>query len=477
MKDNKTRTVFQWDITVSGYDLERIISIDESEYITCRRDDICRDISVKVTNETILSYFDTDDENLIHGYLTVNEDDEYEALALLDGEMHNMMLNVPLDQTIDVLKDYFSLNMQDHMSITCQYKNPKTQLYPFSTSEYSSLLFYKTKFRICGHCYSPAQRTRINELLSVMENRNDALYGLADKKLSYIMRINGYNDRNILTFKHTLSKRFTQTFDDIVGNDDAKSRIMQLLEAQEYNNQPLFILLTGMGPKSTIARTAAKAIKANVSFIPIDNYNSEAELLGSDSDASVIVKHWLKNGSTDSVIVLKDFDRFALNNPANAYRLLANFEDNRFNDKFTTAFDTSRSIIIATADETNIPAQILEKFYIVPCDDSYTAEQRRKIVQNILNNILAGYKIDTYNLNISGDMLDELAQEVFFKGVKTLEKNLELFIALNSSQLKKGVCGLTIEDYDQAVNVFKPENAPVGGKLFRRLFDGITEEI
>lgn len=109
MKDNKTRTVFQWDINVSGYDLERIISIDESEYITCRRDDICRDISVKVTNETILSYFDTDDENLIHGYLTVNEDDEYEALALLDGEMHNMMLNVPLDQTIDVLKDFFPL--------------------------------------------------------------------------------------------------------------------------------------------------------------------------------------------------------------------------------------------------------------------------------------------------------------------------------------------------------------------------------
>ena len=477
MKDNKTLTIFQWDITVSGYDLERILSVDESEYITCRRDDICREISVKVTRETILSYFDADDENLIHGYLTINEDDQYEALALLDGEMHSLMFNVPVEQTIDVLNDYFALNMQDHMSITLQYKNPKTQLFPFSVSEYSSLLFYKTKFRICGHCYSTAQRARIKELLSVMENLNDALYSFADKKLSYIMRINGYNSRNIFTFKHTLSKRFTQTFEEVIGNDDAKKRIMQLLEAQEYSNQPLFILLTGTGPKSTIASTAAKAIKVPISFIPIDNYNSEAELLGSESDASVIVKHWLKNGSTDSVIVLKDFDKFALNNPANAYRLMANFEDNRFNDKFTTAFDTSRSVIIATADETDIPKQILEKFYIVPSDDNYTAEQRHKIVQNILNNVLARYKIDTYNLNIADEMLDELAEEAFFEDFKTLEKNLELFIAVNSSQLKKGVCEFTIEDYNQAVNIFKPENVPVGGKLFRRLFDGIIEEI
>lgn len=309
-----------------------------------------------------------------------------------------------------------------------------------------------------------------------MENRSDVLYGIADKKLSYIMRINNYNNRGIFTLKYALSKRFTQAFDCVQGNDDAKNRIMQLLQAQEYNNRPLFILLAGQGPKSTIAQATAKAIKVPVSFIQIDNYNSEAELLGSENDASVIVKHWQIMGSTDSVIVLKDFDKFAKNNPTNAYRLMTNFAGQRFFDKFTTAYNTSRSVIIATADETDIPCQILEKFYIVCTDNIYSHGQQQKIVKDILDNIMAKYKINPYNLNISNEMIGDLAQTAVYNGFKTLEKNLELLVAMYSTQLKKEVVELTMDDYNRVVYGFDDKNDIFGSKLFRRLFDGIIEE-
>lgn len=476
MENNKTRSIFQWDLIISGYDLERVISVTDFEYITCQRDDVCIGVTVKVTKETILNYFDTDDENLIHGYITLDENGEYEALALLDGEMHSLLSNIPTDQCIDVLNDYFALNIQDHMSITRQYRNPNTKLWHFSTAEYSNRLFYLTKFRICRHCYSPVQAKKIAGLLSAMENRNDALYSVADKKLSYIMRINNYSQRNTFTFKQAVSKKFTQSFEDIQGNDDAKTRIMELLQAQEYNNQPLFILLTGAGPKSFIAKTVAKAIKVPVSFIQIDNYNSEAELLGSESEASVIVRHWQKMGSTDSVTVLVDFDKFALNNPANAYRLMTNFSDSRFSDKFTTDYDTSRSIVIATADDADLPGQILEKFYIISTNDIYTAGQSQKIVRNILGDILAKYKIDTYNLDISDETIDELAQTAAFNGFKALKKNLELLIAVYSTQLKKAVVRVTIEDYNRVVYGYDEKLDVSGSGLFRRLFDGLTEE-
>lgn len=476
MKNNNNRNIFQWDLLISGYDLERIISVQDSEYITCERDDSVSKITIKITTETILNYFDTDDENLIHGYITINENDEYEALALLDNEMHSLLFNIPLEECVDVLNDYFALNIQDHMSITRQFRTPNTKAYSFSTTDYSNRLFYMTKFRICRHCYTPAQAKHIAELLSVMENRNDALYSVADKKLSYIMRINNYNNRNTFTFKQVVSKKFTQSFDAVQGNEEAKTRLMELLQAQEYNNQPLSILLTGTGPKSTIARTVAKAIKTHISFIQIDNYNSEAELLGSERDASVIVKHWQKMGSSDSVIVLKDFDKFVLNNPDNAYRLMTNFSENRFFDKFTTAYDTSRSIIIATADETDLPSQILEKFYIVRTNDVYTTDQRQKIIRNILEEILCRYKIDTYNLDISNETVAELAETAFFNGFQSVEKNLELLIAVYSTQLKKDIVKITMEDYNRVVYGITEKNDVPSSKLFRRLFDGFIEE-
>ena len=476
MENNKKCNIFQWDLLISGYDLERIISVQDSEYITCRRDDSVSKITIKITTETILNYFDTDDENLIHGYITINENDEYEALALLDNEMHSLLFNIPLEECVDVLNDYFALSIKDHMSITRQFRNPNIKNYPLSTPDYSNRLFYMTKFRICRHCYTPEQIKDIAELLSVMENRNDAMYSLADKKLSYMMGINNYNHRNVFTFKQAVSKKFTQSFDAVYGNEEAKNRIMALLQAQEYNNQPLFILLTGAGPKSTIARTVAKAIKVPFSFIQIDNYNNEAELLGSERDASVIVKHWLKMGTSDSVIVLKDFDKFALNNPANAYRLMTNFSENRFFDKFTTAYDTSRSIIIATADETDLPGQILEKFYIVRTNDVYTADQRVKIVRYILDGILDRYKIDTYNLDMSNETVAELAETAFFNGFRSVEKNLELLIAVYSTQLKKDVVKITMEDYNRVAYGANEKNDVPSSKLFRRLFDGFIEE-
>ena len=480
MKNKETRSIFQWDLIIGGNDLERIISIKDNEHITCQREDACGQFTIKITDDTILSYFDTDDENLIHAYLVINEKDEYEALALLDTEMHSLMSNIPLDKCIDVLNDYFTLNIQDHISITRQSRSPNAELYPCSNRRYSTELFYKTKFNICKHCYTPTQINRINELLSVMENRNDTLYSLADKKLSYIMRINNYTQRSVLTFKNTLSKRFTQCFESVQGNDMVKNRIMKLLEAQEYCHKPLFILLTGPGPKSTIARAMAKAIKAPISFIPIDNYNNEAELLGCEKDASIIVKHWQKTGSTDSIIVLKDFDKFVNNSPVNAYRLMANFEDNQFSDKFTTAYNTSRSIIIATAYDTDLPSQITEKFHIVPTNDTYTCEQRRRIVKGILDSILGRYKIDLYNLDISNEALNELGEEALLKGFKSLETNLELFITVNCAQLKKEVTEFAMKDYRRVIDAFKTDKSEIntlGGKLFCRLFDGMIEEI
>jgi len=476
MENDKKRNIFQWDLLISGYDLERVVSTKDCEYIICERDGICSKITIKVTNETVLNYFDTDDENLIHGYLTLNSNDEYEALALLDSEMHSLLSNIPIEECIDVLNDYFALNIQDHMSITRQFRNPVSKVYPLSISEYSNRLFYITKFRICKHCYTPAQIKHISELLSVMENRNDALYSVADKKLSYIMRINNYNSRNIFTFKHTVSKKFRQSFEAIQGNEDAKTRIMDLLQAQEYNNQPLFILLAGTGPKSAIARTVAKATRLPISFIQIDNHNNETELLGSENDASIIVKHWQKMGSTDSVIVLNDFDKFALNNPANAYRLMTNFSNNSFYDKFTTAYDTSRSIIIATADEDNLPGQILEKFYIIHTSDVYTSEQGQKIIRTILEDILQIYKIDTYNLDISDETIDEITQTAVFNGFKAVKKNLELLIAVYSTQLKKEVVQITMDDYNRMVYGYAEKDDVPGSKLLRRLFDGIIEE-
>ena len=180
--------------------------------------------------------------------------------------------------------------------------------------------------------------------------------------------------------------------------------------------------------------------------------------------------------SSDSVIVLKDFDKFALNNPANAYRLMTNFSENRFFDKFTTAYDTSRSIIIATADETDLPSQILEKFHIVPTSDVYTADQRVKIVRDILDGILDRYKIDTYNLDMSNETVAELAETAFFNGFRSVEKNLELLIAVYNTQLKKDVVKITMEDYNRVVYGITEKNDVPSSKLFRRLFDGFIEE-
>jgi len=194
MENNEKRSIYQWDLIINGYDLESIIFLENSEYITCEKEDTGMKVTIKVTDETVLHYFDTDDENLIHAYLYENVYGEHEALALLNSEIHYMLSDVPLGQCLEVLNNYDSLNIHDHISITNRYRTPRTDLSFWGNTEYSSRLFYETKFRICQHCYTQAQKSQITQLLSIMENRNDILYGLADRKLSYIMRINSYND-------------------------------------------------------------------------------------------------------------------------------------------------------------------------------------------------------------------------------------------------------------------------------------------
>jgi len=250
---------------------------------------------------------------------------------------------------------------------------------------------------------------------------------------------------------------------------------MELLEAQEYSNRPLFIMLVGYGPKTTMARAIAQSVNLPMSFIQIDNYCSENELLGSETDASIVVQHWKKMGSTDSVIVLKDFDKFVDNNLVNAHRLISNFVDSEFHDKFTTTYNISRSIIIAMAEDEYLPYEIVNRFHIIRTDNQYNDEQKKEIIKNILDEILNRYKINSYNLDISDETLSELVEEVELNGFKELEKNLDLLIAVHSSKLKKKVVQITIDDYYKVVfNQIKKEFKH--GTLFNKLFEGFIEE-
>ena len=57
-----------------------------------------------------------------------------------------------------------------------------------------------------------------------------------------------------------------------------------------------------------------------------------------------------------------------------------------------------------------------------------------------------------------------------------MKKNLELLIAVYSTQLKKDVVRITAEDYNRVVYGFTEKNDAGSSKLFRRLFDGFIEE-
>lgn len=252
------------------------------------------------------------------------------------------------------------------------------------------------------------------------------------------------------------------------GLEGIKDRILEYLSSIILNMQgnkknkvlraPILCLigLVGTG-KTTLAYSIAQAMGRKYARVPLGGAEGAHTLRGQgrtipDAEPGLVIKSLVHTQSKNSVILLDELDRVPQNTRSDIMGVLVELLDPEQNIAFTDhyidyPYDLSRTLFIATANNTtNIATAVLDRLEVLQLP-SYTDEEKTVIAKNYLfPRIREQSGLSENQVMINNDVWPQIIRPLGFDaGMRSLERAIEAIC--------QKIARLIVEKKSQAIQI------------------------
>ncbi len=242
--------------------------------------------------------------------------------------------------------------------------------------------------------------------------------------------------------------------DEHDGLDKIKERILEYIAVQQIAPDVRGQILCLVGPpgvgKTSIALSAARAMKREVARISLGGVRDEADIRGHRKTYVGAMPGRIVDALTDAktmnpVIVLDEIDKLSssqMGDPASALLEVLDPEQNRaFRDHFTELpMDLSGCVFIATANYYDgIPAPLLDRMEVIELT-SYTEREKREIaIHHLIPKQMKNNGIGKSKLRFTDNGINEIIRCYTREaGVRELERQIAAICRKVALQIAEG---------------------------------------
>ena len=252
-----------------------------------------------------------------------------------------------------------------------------------------------------------------------------------------------------------------------------KDRFIEMLCAHKLGANPNNQIICLIGPpgigKTSIARSAAKAMGRNFARVSLGGVNDEAEIRGHRKTyigamPGRIISAIKQAGSKNCIILLDEVDKLGRDykgDPASALLEVLDGEQNHsFVDHFIEIpFDLSQVIFITTAnDASSIPGPLYDRMEKIELE-SYTFEEKLNIaMKHLIKKQMKNYALTSSNFRMNKSavacIIENYTREA---GVRALEKNIGTVCRKAAVKIVEGAQKVTVNAKDIEAYLSKPK--------------------
>ena len=225
---------------------------------------------------------------------------------------------------------------------------------------------------------------------------------------------------------------------DHYGLDKVKDRFIEMLSVLKLGAQPSNQIICLIGPpgvgKTSIAKSAAKAMGRKFARVSLGGVSDEAEIRGHrktyiGSMPGRILNAVKQAGSSNAFILLDEIDKLGRDykgDPAAALLEVLDGEQNHaFVDHYIELpFDLSHIVFVTTANNAStIPEPLYDRMEKIELD-SYTFEEKVKIAtKHLIRKQMKNYALSSKQLSITKGAIEEIIEKYTREaGVRMLEQ-------------------------------------------------------
>ncbi|MGN1348780.1 MAG: endopeptidase La, partial [Acutalibacteraceae bacterium] len=256
------------------------------------------------------------------------------------------------------------------------------------------------------------------------------------------------------------------------GLEKVKNRFIEMLSVLKLGAQPNNQILCLIGPpgvgKTSIARSAAKAMGRSFARVSLGGVSDEAEIRGHrktyiGSMPGRILNAVKQAGSSNALILLDEIDKLGKDykgDPASALLEVLDGEQNHaFVDHYIELpFDLSHIIFVTTANSAStIPEPLYDRMEKIEID-SYTFEEKVKIAtKHLVGKQLKNYALTSKQLSITKGAIEEIIEKYTREaGVRMLEQYIGTICRKAAVRIVGGEEKVTVGKKDVESYLSKP---------------------
>ncbi|MGN0444650.1 MAG: endopeptidase La [Acutalibacteraceae bacterium] len=257
------------------------------------------------------------------------------------------------------------------------------------------------------------------------------------------------------------------------GLEKVKNRFIEMLSVLKLGAQPNNQILCLIGPpgvgKTSIARSAAKAMGRSFARVSLGGVSDEAEIRGHrktyiGSMPGRILNAVKQAGSSNALILLDEIDKLGKDykgDPASALLEVLDGEQNHaFVDHYIELpFDLSHIIFVTTANSAStIPEPLYDRMEKIEID-SYTFEEKVKIAtKHLVGKQLKNYALTSKQLSITKGAIEEIIEKYTREaGVRMLEQYIGTICRKAAVRIVGGEEKVTVGKKDVESYLSKPK--------------------